>query len=265
MSGPVAPAELLERDDELDRLRQLTADAACGRGAAMVLEGPAGIGKTSLAAGGGASRRSSPTGGPGRPRRRAGARLRLRRGASVAGATRRPGLPPAARALAGGSGGTCWAGARAGERAARGRRPDRHRAARPLLADGEPGRRGATAGRGRRSALGRQRIAALPRLSRPSRRGAPDPVARRQPPADRIGCAGADRGVRRRPERVARRAGPAQRQRRPATSSHDAVAASSPSRSTPPPAATRSSSARCWTWWTSASWPTTCLSSAPGR
>ena len=50
MSAPASAAshELLERDDELDRLGQLTADAARGRGAAVVLEGPAGIGKTSL-------------------------------------------------------------------------------------------------------------------------------------------------------------------------------------------------------------------------
>ena len=50
MSAPAAAAshELLERDDELDRLAQLTADAARGRGAVVVLEGPAGIGKTSL-------------------------------------------------------------------------------------------------------------------------------------------------------------------------------------------------------------------------
>ena len=50
----VAPAEaspsLVERDAELRRLRALTAAAATGRGGAIVLEGPAGIGKTSLVA-----------------------------------------------------------------------------------------------------------------------------------------------------------------------------------------------------------------------
>ncbi len=53
MAG-VAPAEaspaLAERDAELGRLRALTAAAASGRGGAVVLEGPAGIGKTSLVA-----------------------------------------------------------------------------------------------------------------------------------------------------------------------------------------------------------------------
>ena len=39
---------LLEREEELERLGQLMAGAADGRGAAVVLEGPAGIGKTSL-------------------------------------------------------------------------------------------------------------------------------------------------------------------------------------------------------------------------
>jgi predicted ATPase len=43
-----ASHELLEREDELARLGRLTADAARGRGAAVVVEGPAGIGKTSL-------------------------------------------------------------------------------------------------------------------------------------------------------------------------------------------------------------------------
>jgi predicted ATPase len=39
---------LLEREDELGRLRDLVAATAEGRGASVVLEGPAGIGKTSL-------------------------------------------------------------------------------------------------------------------------------------------------------------------------------------------------------------------------
>jgi DNA-binding CsgD family transcriptional regulator len=39
---------LLERGEELDRFRDLVAAAAEGRGSAVVLEGPAGIGKTSL-------------------------------------------------------------------------------------------------------------------------------------------------------------------------------------------------------------------------
>src|SRR5215207_9159411 len=39
---------LLEREGELGRLRDLVAATAEGRGASVVLEGPAGIGKTSL-------------------------------------------------------------------------------------------------------------------------------------------------------------------------------------------------------------------------
>jgi DNA-binding CsgD family transcriptional regulator len=46
--APAASHELLERGDELDRLARLTGDATRGRGAAVVVEGPAGIGKTSL-------------------------------------------------------------------------------------------------------------------------------------------------------------------------------------------------------------------------
>ena len=42
--------ELLERHAELGRLRELVDSAARGRGAAVVLDGPAGIGKTSLVA-----------------------------------------------------------------------------------------------------------------------------------------------------------------------------------------------------------------------
>lgn len=50
MSAPARAAshELLERDAELDHLGQLIADAARGHGAVVVLEGTAGIGKTSL-------------------------------------------------------------------------------------------------------------------------------------------------------------------------------------------------------------------------
>jgi predicted ATPase len=43
-----ASTHLLERQEELERLTELIGFAADGRGAAVVLEGPAGIGKTSL-------------------------------------------------------------------------------------------------------------------------------------------------------------------------------------------------------------------------
>jgi DNA-binding CsgD family transcriptional regulator/tetratricopeptide (TPR) repeat protein len=48
VSAPAASIGLLEREEELGRLGGLMASAAEGRGAAILLEGPAGIGKTSL-------------------------------------------------------------------------------------------------------------------------------------------------------------------------------------------------------------------------
>jgi predicted ATPase len=48
VSAPAASIGLLEREEELGRLGWLMAAAADGRGAAVLLEGPAGIGKTSL-------------------------------------------------------------------------------------------------------------------------------------------------------------------------------------------------------------------------
>ena len=87
--------------------------------------------------------------------------------------------------------------------------------------------------------------------------GAPGPAARRQPPAGRIACAGAGRGVRRRPERLAGRAGAAQPRRRPRPGDETRSRRARRVLSTPRPAATRSWSARCWTCWTSGWQPTT--------
>jgi DNA-binding NarL/FixJ family response regulator len=52
MRGPAQPeiAALLEREPELERLRQAVADAAAGTGSVVALEGEAGIGKTTLLA-----------------------------------------------------------------------------------------------------------------------------------------------------------------------------------------------------------------------
>ena len=52
MAGTADVDALVERDSELDRLRALVDAAAGGHGGALVLEGPAGIGKTSLVAAG---------------------------------------------------------------------------------------------------------------------------------------------------------------------------------------------------------------------
>jgi predicted ATPase len=48
MDGVVSEEALLERDIEVRRLRELCAEAATGRGAAVALQGPAGVGKTVL-------------------------------------------------------------------------------------------------------------------------------------------------------------------------------------------------------------------------
>src|ERR687886_2484485 len=49
MRGP-ATGQLLERSEELGRIESALADARSGRGAFVVVEGPAGIGKTALLA-----------------------------------------------------------------------------------------------------------------------------------------------------------------------------------------------------------------------
>ncbi|HEU4422866.1 MAG TPA: AAA family ATPase [Pilimelia sp.] len=45
---PAKQATLLERDRELDAIDRALAEAIDGRGAVVVVEGPAGIGKTAL-------------------------------------------------------------------------------------------------------------------------------------------------------------------------------------------------------------------------
>ena len=48
MNGEPAATQLLERDRELERLTALLADTAAGEGGLAIVEGPAGVGKTSL-------------------------------------------------------------------------------------------------------------------------------------------------------------------------------------------------------------------------
>ncbi len=53
MSGadpPGATAELFERSDELQAIDSALREARAGNGSALVIEGPAGIGKTALLA-----------------------------------------------------------------------------------------------------------------------------------------------------------------------------------------------------------------------
>ena len=154
---------LLERDAELAALDEVVAAAAAGQGRFVLIEGPAGIGKTGLladlrerAAGAGLRVLSARVG-------RARARVRLRRRA------------PALRARGGGRGRPRGRG-RAGRRGVR--QPRRRRrgrvvrgAPRALLAHAQPRRGRPAAARGRRPALGRPRVGALPRLPREAARG----------------------------------------------------------------------------------------------
>src|SRR5262249_32720716 len=48
MSGPAVTGPLLERDDEVARIDSALSEACAGRGRLVVIEGPAGIGKTAL-------------------------------------------------------------------------------------------------------------------------------------------------------------------------------------------------------------------------
>jgi hypothetical protein len=51
MRAEVSPSDLLEREDELARIHGSLARARDGRGNLVVVEGPAGVGKTALLAG----------------------------------------------------------------------------------------------------------------------------------------------------------------------------------------------------------------------
>ena len=88
-----ATEPLLERSEELARIESALAEARAGRGTFVVVEGPAGIGKTALLA---AARDAAAEGGMRVLRSRgdgAGARLCLRRGASALRAGRSPRHP----------------------------------------------------------------------------------------------------------------------------------------------------------------------------
>ena len=121
-------ASLLEREDDLAQVAALLAAARAGDGALLVVEGPAGMGKTTLRRrrGGACGRRGHA--GPARARRGDGARLRLRR--------RAPAVRAAARAR--GS-----AGARRGRSRARRAAPAELLGlpGAPSSADGAPRRR----------------------------------------------------------------------------------------------------------------------------
>ena len=170
---PMHEAELLEREHELTALDALVEATQAGDGRLLVIEGPAGIGKTRLLA-------------EARARRPSGACASSRRGAASSSASspfgvvrqlferRRAPAPTATSARFDGRG---RAGARqcSAARLRRGhgrRRRLVRRAARPLLAGPQPRRRAAAAAGGRRPPLVRPPVAALPRLPRAPARGA---------------------------------------------------------------------------------------------
>jgi hypothetical protein len=116
-------------------------------------------------------------------RARDGARARVpvrRRAAAVRAVARRPGCLGASfrRRGSGGEHGVRGAGVR--RRRVRRQRFVR-RLARPVLADREPGRRGSDRAAGRRPALGRRALAALPVLPDPAARGPAGAGGRRGP------------------------------------------------------------------------------------
>ena len=84
-------ATLLERERELTELADALTDAQRGRGRVVLVEAPAGLGKTSLLEGGRRDRRRGGLHVPARARQRARARLRLRLRAAAARARRREG------------------------------------------------------------------------------------------------------------------------------------------------------------------------------
>ena len=179
MQSQATSDRLLERDAELEAIERSLARAVDGVGELIVVDGPAGVGKTSLLD---AARAAAADGGPAdaaRPRRRARARVRVRRRAASSstrwcvrttadlftGAARFAApvlgleLPGVERAL---------------------RRPVR-RAARPLLADREPVGGAAAGAARRRHPLGRHGVAGRPRPRRTSARGDPRRADRGEP------------------------------------------------------------------------------------
>ena len=160
-AGPRVAA-LLERERELAVFAARLADARTGEARPVVMEGPAGIGKTRLldearaAAAGIGLRRAA------RARRRAGARFRFRGRAPAARATPGGRGPDERAELFAGAAGLAEAviappsaGAAPAGDLARG-------APRPLLAAAQPLGAGAAARRRRRPAVGRRAVAALP-------------------------------------------------------------------------------------------------------
>ena len=251
---------LLERDAELAAVGTALDRALAGSGSLLLIEGPAGIGKTALLD---------------HARQLAlerGMRVQVARGGTLerdlAHGVARQFLEPPIRAaseqqraaLLSGAAALATPGRAARDQRAGGRdrrRPSRAGRARPVLAHREPGRGGAAAARRRRRAVVRPRLAALPHL--------PGPAAGRAARGrHRLGT-----GPARSRTRIARSpswpAGPSTRVLRPAPLSEcggrgdgareparGAGCRPSPARAARPPAGSRSCSRSCSTRWPAA-------------
>ena len=179
--------QLLERSEELARIESALAEARSGRGTVVVIEGPAGIGKTALARGG------ADGSGKRRNARASVAGADLERDFAF-GVVRQLFEPPLAeaseleradllQAAAGVAAGLLGLpGAPRGGRALVGRRFLVRGPARPLLVVREPGRRRPALPGGRRRALGGPRVPALPGLPAHASRRAGRRAHGRDPP-----------------------------------------------------------------------------------
>ena len=207
MKEAAATGQLLERSEELARIESALAEARTGRGTFVVIEGPAGIGKTALLA---AARTAAADGGM-RVLRSRGTELErdfafgvvrqlfepplaeaseleradLLQGAAgvAAGLLGLPGAPPARRP------------------ALVGRRSLVRDPPRPLLAVREPGRRRSALRGRRRRALGRRPVPPLPGVPAHAARRAGRRARRGDPPSRgghrcRAACDGDDRSLR---------------------------------------------------------------------
>ena len=167
--------ELLERSGELDVIRAGAEAVAAGEGRAVVVEGPAGIGKTALVAAARACAREAGL-------KPLGARATELERAFGYGVVRQL-LEPAVHDGAGAAvfeGAARYAAALLDVPLARARPPAARaggsvrRPARPLSPHGQPRRRPATGAAGGRRAVGRRRVAAVPGVprgaARPARR-----------------------------------------------------------------------------------------------
>ena len=189
MKVAASTGALLERSEELARIESALADARAGRGTFVVVEGPAGIGKTALlaaartaAAESGmrvlrvARRRSWSATSPSESCGSCSSRRWPRHPSSSAPICCKP-LPESRPACSG------FPGAPPADVALLGRRSLVRDPARPLLAVRESRRGGPALPRRRRCALGRRPVAPLPGVPAHAARRAGRRARRRDPPS----------------------------------------------------------------------------------